>query len=484
MKPKRQTLLTRPALVIVIAYLIVGALYAWYTPTWQAPDEPAHYNYIRALATGEGFPVMEPGDYDQQKLQRLTSEGFPPGSSIESLEYEDHQPPLYYLLATPIFWLSGGSIFALRLFSLVLGAVSVAMVLDILKFFFPETPHLVWLGGGTVAFIPQFLSITASINNDALTFALLWLWLWLALRFLQGSGSPWLVGSVAGALLLTKSTGYGVLILMPLAVLLRQRRMGQPGRWAIREGAQMVLPALTLGALWWGRNVVVYGWPDVMGLQAHNAVVVGQPRTEDWLVQYGAGPLLRMGVRTTFQSFWGQFGWMGVVLDSCIYIALTLLSVVAVIGAVWRLTLWMRGDLHVRRRDGLILVGASGLITVGMYLWHNLTFVQHQGRYLFPALPIVGLIAALGFIQWRKRRFAISAVLVLTLLTVILGIVRAITGTPSLWTLALIGAVIPGVLVTTYWPEDAERWWVVLFLIVMVGLDLWCLFGFLVPTLR
>jgi hypothetical protein len=202
------------------------------------------------------------------------------------------------------------------------------------------------------------------------------------------------------------------------------------------------------------------------------------------LVQYGAGPLLRMGVRTTFQSFWGQFGWMGVVLDSRIYIALTLLSIVAVIGAVWRLTLWMRGDLHVRRRDGLILVGASGLITVGMYLWHNLTFVQHQGRYLFPALPLVGLIAALGFIQWRKRRFAISAVLVLALLTVILGIVRAISGTPSLWTLGLIGAVIPGVVVTTYWPEDAERWWVVLFLIAMIGLDLWCLFGFLVPTLR
>lgn len=484
MKPRSNALLTRPALVIVIVYLVVGALYAWYTPIWQAPDEPAHYNYIRALAEGEGLPVMEPGDYDQQKLQRLTSENFPSELSIASLQYEDHQPPLFYILATPVFWLIGGSVFALRLFSLLLSAVGVTMMLNILRFFFPETPHLVWLGGGAVAFIPQFLSITASINNDALSFALLWLWLWLALRSLQGSGSPWLIGGVAGALLLTKTTGYGVLILMPLVVVLRQRRMGYPWRWAVREGAQMILPALALGFLWWGRNLMVYGWPDMMGLQAHNAVVQGQPRTQDWLLQYGAGALLQMGVRTTFRSFWGQFGWMGVVLDARIYLALAILSILAAIGAIWRLAVWMRRDLQARRRDGLILIGVSGLITVGMYLWYNLTFVQHQGRYLFPALPVVGLIAALGLIQWRERRFAISAVLVLVLLELILGLVWAITDRLSIWTLALIGLTIPGVLATAYWPEDGDPWWVGLFLTAMVGLDLWCLFGFLVPALR
>ena len=83
-----------PAAVILVVYLVVGSLYAAGTPIWQAPDEPAHYNYIRSLAEGEGLPVMESGDYDQAYLSRLTSEAFPPELSVLPLEYEDHQPPL------------------------------------------------------------------------------------------------------------------------------------------------------------------------------------------------------------------------------------------------------------------------------------------------------------------------------------------------------------------------------------------------------
>ena len=34
---------------IVLVYLILATLYAAYTPDWQAPDEPAHYNYVQYL---------------------------------------------------------------------------------------------------------------------------------------------------------------------------------------------------------------------------------------------------------------------------------------------------------------------------------------------------------------------------------------------------------------------------------------------------
>jgi len=36
--------------LILLGYLVAGALYAIYTPPWQAPDEPAHFNYLRQVA--------------------------------------------------------------------------------------------------------------------------------------------------------------------------------------------------------------------------------------------------------------------------------------------------------------------------------------------------------------------------------------------------------------------------------------------------
>ena len=39
------------------------------------------------------------------------------------------------------------------------------------------------------------------------------------------------------------------------------------------------------------------------------------------------------------------------------------------------------------------------ILTVGGYLYYNVTFVQHQGRYLFPALIPIGLAFAIGWWQ-------------------------------------------------------------------------------------
>ena len=56
-----------------------------------------------------------------------------------------------------------------------------------------------------------------------------------------------------------------------------------------------------------------------------------------------------------------------------------------------------------------LVLGVTLLLTLGLHVAYNLTFVQHQGRYLYPALiPIaVGFVAGLGF--WLRplvRRWA------------------------------------------------------------------------------
>jgi hypothetical protein len=471
-----------PAVALVILYLIVGTLYAVYTPTWHVPDEPAHYNYIRSLAEGRGFPVMAPGDYDQDYLSRLTTEDFPPDLSVDDLEYEDHQPPLYYLLATPVYLLSGGAVLALRLFSLLMSGGGVGMLLLLLREFAPERPGIAWLGAGIAAFIPQFLAIMSGVNNDALVMALLWLWLWMALRYLRGAMPPYALGLVMGALLLTKSTGYGVLILAPAAIFIRYRREGQPARWLLQEAAHILLLGLLLGGLWWGRNLHVYGWPDVMGLIRHDEIVVGQPRTADWIALDGLSFFIN-APRTTFRSFWGQFGWMKVVLDARIYQGLAIFTGLGLWGAAWRWREAIRAGLRPRQRDALTLLGLSAGITIAMFVGYNTTFVQHQGRYLFPALPLFGLAMAEGLNRLQERQLAVGTALIMALGIVGLVIVGLLMRDLPLWPIALIGASAVALTIAALQPASWHKITGAGVILALIALDVWCLFGFLVPTL-
>jgi len=401
---------------IVAAYTTIGVLYAVLTPTWQVPDEPAHYNYVRALAESRGLPVIETGDYDQAYLERLTSGSFPPELSVALLEYEDHQPPLYYLMATPIYLLFGGAVLPLRLLSVLLGAGLLAVAFGTVQTVFPTRPELALSAAAFVAFIPQHVAMTAGVNNDALAELIVGSTLW-ALMVYVGAGRyrPWAVGLLLAVGLLTKTTAYVAGGVAVLAVMIRWRRERRPWRWAIGQLAWMFGPALLVSAPWFIRNGLTYGWLDPLGWTRHNAVVEGQPRSSEWLALYGWGGLVGRMAHTTFKSFWGQFGWMELVLPIHIYQALALLSALLVIGFLWWLFDPRRPRPTSLQRSRLLLLLASGLFTTLSFFWYNLTFVQHQGRYLFPALIPLGTAAALGLstiarvLPGRIRAWAIGA---------------------------------------------------------------------------
>ena len=107
--------------VIIIGFLVVGGLYAYFTPPWQTPDEPAHYNYVAQVATGGCCPVITAGDWDADALEALKADHFPEDADLTAIEYEDHQPPAYYLIASLIYRFTDGSLFALRMLSVTFG---------------------------------------------------------------------------------------------------------------------------------------------------------------------------------------------------------------------------------------------------------------------------------------------------------------------------------------------------------------------------
>ena len=399
-----------PLIIILVSYLVVGSLFAIYTPPWQAPDEPAHYNYVRQLAGGT-WPVIEAGDYDEVYRSQAVSSRFAPDFPIEPLTYEDWQPPLYYMLLTPVFSLTGGALLPLRLTSLFLGLGVIVVTYAVGRRFWPGRHWLVLTAAAFVAFLPQHIAILSSVNNDSLSelIVAILLWLLVNLTFAVRLGTNiapvhWLAtGIVLGLGFLTKATVY---IMAPVLALTVVILFWKEWRTMWRNLLLLFIPAGLLGAIWWLRNLLVYEGFDPMATMAHDAVVLGQPRTVEWIASYGLAGTLERFAATTFRSFWGQFGWMGVLMDPRVYQVLLLFTAAVVAGIIWRLAAMRKGakkQLHEHKRylPHLILL-ATFILNVLLYLGYNLTYVQHQGRYLFPALIPIGLAVATGIGAWIR----------------------------------------------------------------------------------
>src|SRR5690348_13160693 len=100
--------------VLLAMGVLCRLAYLFLTPVFYAPDEQAHFNYIKFIAERGEFPI-------------LTTKLGDPGN-----EWEYFQPPLYYLALAPIYALANASglnltatVFLLRGFSFLLWVLNV-----------------------------------------------------------------------------------------------------------------------------------------------------------------------------------------------------------------------------------------------------------------------------------------------------------------------------------------------------------------------
>ncbi|MCB0109650.1 MAG: glycosyltransferase family 39 protein, partial [Caldilineaceae bacterium] len=297
--------------LICIFYLIVALNFAVQTPPWQAPDEPAHYNYIAHIAEQGTLPVLRMGDYDEDRRGYLVSKHFPPNESIASLRYESYQPPLYYLLGAIVYRVSAGSLLGVRLLNVLLGLGVLLLLYFTLEMVFPDKPMIVIGATAFTAFLPMHVAVTAAVTNDVLAELLVIAQLTTLLTWMrgqlhhrqhdslserdrneiEGGGAPLperdslytrqpamllLLGLLLGLGLLTKIYTYAMVPLCVLAIISitwLQERHWRGLRRGLSDSVYMVVPAILLGLPWWLRSTRLYGPWDFLGLRWHDQVV-------------------------------------------------------------------------------------------------------------------------------------------------------------------------------------------------------------------
>ncbi len=460
---------------ILLAYALASALFAVITPAWQAPDEPAHYNYIKHIATTGTLPTLHKGDYDQVELLGLLAQGFPPTASVDGLRYESYQLPLYYLTAVPIYWVGDGSLLALRLFNSFLGFVSLIFLYLCLEIVFPNKPLIPLGATAFAAFLPMHVAVTGAVNNDVLAELLtmassLVLLLWMRPYFyepLSPGATPrrarpddpsprmirahegqrhvsarteaghhdrnhlLLLGVLLGLGMLTKIYAYALVPMFATVIawtLWRRNRTWGRVYAGVRYAGLMLLPAVVFAAPAWIRNMVVYSWKDPLALKWHDTVVAGQPTTASWIYTYGSMAYFERAFTLTFRSFWGVFGWLGVFMNERVYQAALFATAVIFLGLLWASVRLISGkpdtDMDAFQTTVIALFGIL-LVAVAMsYVWYNLKFVQHQGRYFFWGMLGIGTVVALA---WREVLHPLQGTIT-GLLTGVLGLSLALGG--------------------------------------------------------
>jgi hypothetical protein len=409
--------------------LVRGVMYIAAVPPWQAPDETGHFEYAWLIARDGELPNREDVSpaLEREVLGSLYEwrYGVYTGRTLPK-----QMPPRTNELSRSIFAQRSRTVrserfslayvwqalfllpvrhqglvlqlYAARFSSVVLNVLIVWLAWRIFNEVVPERPRLAAAMTAFLVFLPQHTFINASVSDGPLAElaagAVLYGWLLLFRRgrtrvaSIKGGG---LVAAGTAVAMWTKKTGAFLLPLDVGALVLlmvlrfrgaaRRRRVVTLASGLVLGGILVVLLVQTPVGRAMGRQIEAW-WtaPDVY--------------LENEQVS------LDQALWRTYDSFWGQFGWMNVRVGYGWYVLTYALGLVAMEGWAW--PRW-HGWRVSRRAKAVLGLGLALAVAVwlGFVMLTPRGIVFFQGRYLFPAVAPAGFFLVGGWARWVPERW-------------------------------------------------------------------------------
>jgi len=382
-------------LFIILSYAAVSTTYNFVIAPDGGPDEAAHLEYVKVLATEHCLPLV-------------------------SETHQAQHPPLYYALgaaiyaATP-FLSEDGRQHAVRFLSLLLGLASLLLVGAGLAAAFPDNLVLQLLSVGTMAFHPLFSLESGVINNDLLATFAFSLFLYLLLISLKSEGSfdsrkALYMGLAAGIGLLAKQTSF-IIPLLFAAVLCKRRSSLGMGKVLCFAGV-FALSTLVVSGWWYVLNYLRYGhliyYSCLMPIQKNMDPIMLLANLDLFFK-----PIFTIVTRTLI-SFWAPLWIIRRFFDDLhTYVAMAfLLPLLPVAGAIR-----LAREHRLYRNVSLLLAGTA-IVTLSGIIYYALTVdyrAVEGGRYLLAVLPAVAILTGSGLSALLPRRFALPLAVIILL---------------------------------------------------------------------
>lgn len=405
----------------VVAFAVLGTLYASVTPVFEASNEPCHYLYTRQLF-GRA-QVTDAGDlcsaeFRQPPLYYAIGAVFTAWGDDGGAHYQSNPHAVLGLPGTPHNRnallhtgpdeaLPGGVIWRvrlLRLLSVIFSLGTVVLTYAMVEALLPGRRDLSLGTTALVAFNPQFLFISSTVNNVALVVLIITALFYVTLRLSNGTiqfrHMPVALGIGVGLAALAHSIGWIALLLLPGALALAEhRRTGRVTRDAMMRPVLIATGVSLLIGLWW------YG----LHASAYWRTLIGGDRADGGAAFGGVAHL----VQQTFLSYWGVFGWANVPADELFYNVMRILTILGGSGLLIILAQahWRRLDMR-RYVEGVGLFPAYWVAVVGLsFVFRTVMGIQPQGQMLFPAIAAISFFIFVGVIGWISRRYRYTVTL-------------------------------------------------------------------------